>query len=62
MTIEQAEKILALCIKDGSNLSERYRWYLSWTAKFGDTACLDGDFTANELEAIVVWMREKKVE
>jgi len=33
-------------------------WYLNWEA--GDSeACLDGQFTADELEAIAWWMRNK---
>ncbi len=34
--------------------------YFSWTPRefeFGYDACLDGDFTADDLEAIAVWMR-----
>ena len=31
-------------------------WYLSWKPK-EDSATLDGEFTAEELEAIVWWMR-----
>jgi len=34
-------------------------WYLGWN-KGNKTACLDGDFTADELEAIAWWMKNKK--
>jgi len=33
-------------------------WYLAWNTNHKD-ACLDGDFTADELEAIAWWMRHK---
>ena len=55
MTLEQAREILGEEIrKDNSLLNEG--GYLNWPC--GDArANLDGDFTADELEAIAVWMR-----
>jgi len=57
MTEEQAREILdarnAIGNDDGLLNGG---WYLVWSR--GDKeACLDGDFTADELEAIAWWMR-----
>ncbi|MEE7625455.1 hypothetical protein V3O24_04715 [Methylobacter sp. Wu8] len=35
-------------------------WYLSWN-KGDESATLDGEFTADDLEAIAWWMRNKSV-
>lgn len=57
MTLEEAREILARCIQ-GSDLYSFGR-YLCWPVNGDcyDQACLDGDFSADELEAIAVWMR-----
>ncbi len=52
---KQLEVLGRAAREDGSLGS--YGWHLSWRP--GDeTAELDGDFTADELEAIAKWMRE----
>jgi hypothetical protein len=56
MDREQQLKELAGAIGDDGSLYG-LGWYLSWHS--GDTAAtLDGEFTADQLEAIVMWMRE----
>ncbi len=46
-----------LCNNIGKN-GEIYGIYFSW--RVGDKeACLDGDFTAEELKAIAWWMKNK---
>lgn len=60
MNEEQATKILKDEVEDVNN-NNLYSlgWYLSWYV--GDEeATLDGDFTADELEAIAWWMKNKK--
>lgn len=37
------------------------RWYLDWATDCAEAA-LDGGFTADELEAIAWWMRNKRAE
>lgn len=55
MTLERAKAVLADDVQDDGSLHNGSR-YLNW--EVGDsTACLDAHFTADELEAIVVWMR-----
>lgn len=55
MTLDEARKILGADIRpDNSIINEGA--YIKWPA--GDPrANLDGDFTAEELEAIATWMR-----
>lgn len=57
MTLEQATKHLKDKIdpKDGGLYS--LGWYLSWSPTDVD-ACLDGQFTPDDLEAIAAYMRE----
>jgi len=57
MNIEQAKKILEECDVDISE-TEIYNngWYL-FAQKNKEYATLDGDFTVEQLEAIVVWMK-----
>ena len=60
MTLDDARKILGETIKpDGSlyNISP----YTSWRVD-NDYIVLDADFTVEELEAIVVWVKEHRVE
>lgn len=58
MTIERATEILKNSIQ-GTGLTDLGDSYLCWESySFGPTkASLDGFFTADELEAIAVWMR-----
>lgn len=62
MTEEEAREILL--VGDGEEIIENdgslylLGWYLSWDAK-DEYAKLDGNFNANELEAIAWWMRNK---
>lgn len=58
MTLEQSYAILKDFIQDNGVLFD-VRKYLSWYV--GDeTATLDGSFTADELEAIAIYMRSHK--
>lgn len=57
MNEEQARKILGDAI-EGDNGLYSCGWYLAWSPH-ENTACLDGDFTAEDLEAIAWWMRNK---
>ena len=53
----KARKILGDDIqKDGGLYS--LGWYLSWSPD-RDIACLDGEFSTDDLEAIAWWMRNK---
>lgn len=55
MTLEEARRLLGDDIREHGRLYNTSR-YLSFIP--GEkTACLDSDFTADELEAIAVWMR-----
>jgi hypothetical protein len=58
MTIERATEILKDSIR-GTGLTSLGDSYLDWESySFGPTrASLDGFFTADELEAIAIWMR-----
>lgn len=60
MNEEQSRKILAGDIgENGSLLANRSGPFIHWAA--GDAkVCLDGDFTAEYLEAVVWWMRNAK--
>jgi len=58
MKESEAKEILSDEIQsDGSLYS--LGWYLCWNAG-DDKAVLDGDFTADDLEAIAFWMRKYK--
>lgn len=58
MTIEEARTILGEKIKEDNSLDDLSQ-YLSWNVNSKE-ACLDAYFTADELEAIAVWMRRYK--
>ncbi len=58
MNEEQARKILGDAVHPDGSLYQLGQ-YLCWNGK-EDDACLDADFTADELEAIAWWMRNKK--
>jgi hypothetical protein len=67
MDIEAAKLLLFDYIIDDADLAThqpgqvRGLEYLHWNQ--GDnTATLDGEFTADQLEAIAIWMREKTLE
>lgn len=58
MTEAEVREILGSDIKPNGNLACTGR-YLYW--QFGhDFACLDADFSADELEAIAWWMKNAK--
>lgn len=55
MDVREARAILALNIQSDGSLSaggEYFAWSVGET-----TACLNGHFSASELEAIALWMR-----
>jgi hypothetical protein len=55
----EARKVLKVAITPDDNLY-CLGHYMAWAAGPGQyTICLDDDFTADELEAIVWWMRHK---
>jgi hypothetical protein len=56
MTLEEAKKILNTDVQSNGSLYCLGR-YLEFNPKFPETATLDADFTADELEAIAVYMR-----
>ncbi len=55
MTLDEAKKILGDSIQPNGSIEElgQYMFYIPKAS----TICLDADFTADELEAIVVFMR-----
>lgn len=55
MTEERAREILGDAIKPDGGLLQVYEFFY-WRP--GKKATLDGRFTADELEAIVFWMRK----
>lgn len=56
MTFDEAKTRLSTEIKlDGSLYS--LGWYLYWDAEHSDSACLDGDFAADDLIAIGTYMK-----
>lgn len=55
MTYEEAKEVLKDAIADNGGLFN-LGWYLHW-GKGQENAVLDGDFDADELEAIAVYMR-----
>jgi hypothetical protein len=58
MNDPEARELLGDAIKSDNGLHS-LGWYLAWTP--GDKAAvLDGQFTADELEAIAWWMRNRK--
>lgn len=57
MTEDQAAEILKEAIKPSGGLYN-LGWYLDWSGQ--KTAVMDGEFTADQLEAIAWWMRNKK--
>lgn len=60
MTLDEARQHLAGSIDSRDGRLFSLGWYLSWFP--GDEyACLDGDFTADDLEAIAVNMRATAV-
>lgn len=60
MEFEEASKILGEAIEKNGNLYSANP-YIIWGIT-GDQVTLDGEFTAQELEAIAYWMRHKKIE
>lgn len=59
MNEERVWNILGDCIDVNNNSLHSLGWYVSWTPG-RDQATLDGEFTADDLEAIAWWMRNKK--
>ena len=59
MDREKAEKILKDCIQPNYGLYN-VGWYIDWFLKQPNKVCLDGNFTMEELEAIVWWMRNNQ--
>lgn len=57
MDEETAKKLLGSAVKSGGGLHS-VGWYLAWTPGDED-ARLDGTFSADALEAIAWWMRNK---
>lgn len=58
MTEERVHSILGDDIKPDGRLYCLGR-YLAWSPEHPETACLDADFSALELEAIAWWMKHK---
>jgi len=58
MNEEKAREILGDCISTTNELYAGLE-YISWATGYTH-ACLDGHYTADELEAIAWWMRNKK--
>ncbi len=56
MNIERATEILGADVRQPDGSLDSLVWYLCWRRGNG-SATLDGSFTADELEAIAVWMR-----
>ena len=56
--LQKVKKILGNTIRENGNLSNLSE-YVSWT-KGDNEITLDGDFTIDELEAIVWWMKNTK--
>lgn len=54
-----ARRIIGNAIQDDGGLYDLGA-YLAWSTKDGDSEiCLDGSFSADELEAFAWWMRKK---
>lgn len=62
MNEAQARKILKGSIRDDNLLNSVGQGldYCSWDPH-NDSVCLDGNFTIEELEAIVWWIKNKKI-
>ena len=58
MDEKQAKKILGSSIKDDG--IARITEYILWVDDGSNTVILDGNFNADELEAIAWWMKNKK--
>lgn len=58
MTEEDAMRILGESVHADNSLYS-LGWYLCWIPKEA-SATLDGEFSADELEAIAWWMRNKQ--
>lgn len=56
MTDDRAREILADISCPNGSLLGLIGGYIDWSSD-QDTAILDGHFTADELEAIAIWMR-----
>jgi len=62
MNEEKAREILREGVIQPDNSLDDFGWYLAWPSAEGPRAgSLDGRFTADELEAIAWWMRNKAV-
>ena len=60
MTFDEAKTILGDSVRPDGGLFNG-GWYLAWPGAEGiESATLDGRFTADELEAIAVYMRAQK--
>lgn len=59
MTFDEAKAYLGDTVTHAGNLYE-LGWYLAWNKTEG-FAVLDGEFSADDLEAIAVYMRGEKV-
>lgn len=58
MTEERARTILKQEIQEDGRLYN-LGWYLAWSPD-DNTACLDGEFDEDDLEAIAWWMRNRR--
>ena len=59
MNEEKAKEILESALLKNSDMLFSLGWYLSWAPE-NVTATLDGEFSAEDLEAIAWWMRNKQ--
>jgi hypothetical protein len=60
MTEQRAREILGEAIQPNGRLYN-LSWYLDWSERTEpDKATLDGEFTADQLEAIAWWMRNQR--
>ena len=59
MNEEEARRRLGRAIEQNNSLIDGCDDFVSW---YGNVVLLDGHFTADYLEAVVWWMRNKKVE
>lgn len=58
MNSEKAQEIIGDIMNAENDIGPSYRPWMYWVA--GDEhICLDGDFDADELEALSWWMRNK---
>lgn len=56
MNEAKARKILGNAIEEDNRLTGQYWWLVD-----GGDICLDGDFTLEQLEAIVWWMKNMEI-